>query len=211
MNRELDPREAAFLEPIATVVKGIRKLRLTGLQTVVVIGGGTMGILNAQVARAYGARVMVSEMMPNKLKIAKDMGFLTINAGEADPVDTVMKLTDGRGVDAVVTAVSTAKANNQAKEMLKKMDGKLLVFAASYPSPEIGVTANDIHYRRLEIIGTYLGDARDFLDAALLLNTRCVQVDKLIENTYPLEQIQEAFVEAATPGKYRVSVRLHKD
>lgn len=211
MNKELDPREAAFLEPVATVVKGIKKLRLTGIQTVVVIGGGTMGILNAQVAKAYGARVIVSEMMSNKLKVAKDLGFLTVNPEEADPVETVIKLTGGRGADAVVVAVGSTKANSQAQAMLKKMDGKLLVFAAAYPSPEIGVTANDIHYRRLEIIGTYLGDTCDFLDAAYLLNTRSVQVDKLIEHTYPLEQIQEAFVEASTPGKYRVSVWMHSD
>ncbi len=58
MNPELDPGCAGFLEPLATVLKGHKKLRLESFETVVVIGGGTMGMLNALAARARGARVL---------------------------------------------------------------------------------------------------------------------------------------------------------
>ncbi len=56
-----------FLEPLATVIKGFRKLRLKPLETVVIIGAGTMGgIVNAQAARAYGCRVIITEVMEEK-------------------------------------------------------------------------------------------------------------------------------------------------
>ena len=212
MNKELTPGEAAFLEPVATVVKGIKKLRLKPFEKVVVIGAGTMGILNALVARAYGAQVIISEMMENKLDTAKKLGFSTINPSKKNAVDKVMEFTSNKGADIVIIAVGNTKANIEASKMLKKMDGKMLIFAASYPSPEIGITANDIHYRRIEVIGTYLADLKDFLNAADLLNTKKIDVSKLIEkNTYYLDDINEAFKEASTPGKYRVSVFLHKE
>lgn len=210
MNPELSPGEAAFLEPLATVAKGIGKLRVSPQDTVAVIGAGTMGLLNAQAVRACGARVIVTEMMEKKIKTAKVMGFEVIDAGAADPVERVKQMTGGRGADAVIVAAGATKANEQAAAMLKHFDGRMLMFAAAYPAPELGISSNDIHYRRMEILGTYLGDTKDFLEAARLLNQRVVDVRPLIEASYPLEDIQKAFEEAARPGNYRVSVMLHE-
>ena len=103
-----------------------------------------------------------------------------------------------------------SSSQEQAAAMLKHFDGRMLMFAAAYPAPELGISSNDIHYRRMEILGTYLGDTKDFLEAARLLNQRVVDVRPLIEASYPLEDIQKAFEEAARPGNYRVSVMLHE-
>lgn len=211
MDPELTPGEAAFLEPTATVVKGIKKIQIRPMDRVAVIGAGTMGMLNAQAARAFGAQVIISELMKKKIETARQMGFSVIDAGKEDPVEAVKQWTKGRGADAVIVAVGSSRANEQAAAMLKKFDGKFLVFAAAYPSPELNITANDIHYRRMEILGTYLGDTIDFLDGAKLLNERKIDVRPLIEASYPLEKIQEAFQKAATPGTYRVSVIMHKE
>ena len=70
---DLNPAEAAFLEPLATVLPGLKKLRVTPFETVVVIGAGTMGLLNAQTARAYGARIIISEIMGKKINIVTRM------------------------------------------------------------------------------------------------------------------------------------------
>ncbi|HWQ80027.1 MAG TPA: zinc-binding dehydrogenase [Anaerovoracaceae bacterium] len=212
MNPALSPSEAAFLEPVATVVKGIKKLNIKPFEKIVVIGGGTMGQINAQAARSYGGAVIISETMENKLAVAKSLGFDTVNPAETDPVQEVMRLTGGTGADAVIVAVGSTVANQQAAKMLKKMDGRMLMFAAAYPAPEIGITANDVHYRRMEIVGTYLADLRDFLEGADLLNKKIIDVSPLIEDRkYYLDEIQEAFKEAATPGKFRVSVLLHRE
>lgn len=89
MNPKLDPSEAAFLEPLATVVKGMKKLRVKPLETVAVIGAGTMGLVNALAARALGARVIVSEIMEKKINTAKEMGFEVIDAGKENPIEKV--------------------------------------------------------------------------------------------------------------------------
>lgn len=212
MNKDLTPGEAAFLEPVATALKGINKLRLKPFEKVVVIGAGTMGMINAMTVRAYGGEVIVSEMMENKLETAKKAGFTTVDPTKDDAVKKVMEFTDNKGADCVIAAVGNTNANIQAAKMLKKMDGRLLVFAANYPPPQIGITANDIHYRRMEIIGTYLADLKEFLEASKLLNIHKIDVKPLIEkNKYYLDDINEAFKEASSPGKYRVSVLLHKD
>ena len=178
----------------------------------VVIGAGTMGLINAQVAKAYGCRVIVSEMIPKKLETARAMGFEVIDCNQADPVEEVKRLTEeeGKGTDAVIAAVGVTAANGSGSEMMiKEKDGKLLLFAAGYPAPELHIDSNEMHYRRMELIGTFGADNEDFQEAARALSTGVVDVSKLIEEkTFKLDQIQEAFEEASRPGMYRVCVLL---
>ncbi|MGG5314362.1 zinc-binding dehydrogenase [Enterococcus sp. AZ072] len=212
MNPELPPSEAAFVEPLSSVIQNMKKLRVkSGTDTVIVIGAGTMGLLNAETARAFGARVIVSELMEKKLQVAQAMGFETINPKEVDAVSKVKELTNGKGADIVVVAVGATAANNQALEMVKPKDGKISMYAAGYPSPEMDVDSNKIHYMRLELIGTYGSTLEDFSDAAEMLNTGRVNVSKLVETHIPLAEIQAAFQAASTPGNFRVSVTLNED
>ncbi|MDA9461438.1 alcohol dehydrogenase [Enterococcus mundtii 3F] len=209
MSPDLAPSEAAFVEPLSSVIQNMKKLRIkSGTDTVVVIGGGTMGLLNAETARAFGARVIVSELMEKKVEIAESMGFEVVNPKKEDPVQRVKELTNGKGADIVIVAVGLTIANNQALEMVKPKDGKISMYAAGYPAPEMDVDPNKVHYMRLELIGTYGSTLEDFYDAAQMLNTGRVDVSKLVETHIPLDDIQKAFETASTPGNYRVSVTL---
>lgn len=211
LNPTLDPACAGFLEPLATVVKGHKKLRLEPFETVAVIGGGTMGMLNALEARALGAKVIVSEMIPKKLETARDLGFEVINSKKEDPAEKIKEYTNGAGADAVIIAVGVVQANQQALEMVKEIDGRILQFAAGYPAPVMEFDWNKIHYRRLELIGTYGADTDDFEDAAKMLNSKIIDVSGLVEPTrFPLTEMQKAFEAAVRPGMYRVAVECQK-
>lgn len=210
MNSKLDPSEAAFLEPLATVVSGIRKLRLKSKETVVVIGAGTMGILNAQVARVWGARVIISEIMEKKLKTAKALGFETIDSTSDDPIKKAKEMTNEKGPDCVIVAVGSTEANEQAVKIVKEMEGRILLFAAGYPVPKMQVDSNELHYRRLELLGTYLAKKEDFQFAGRLLSEYKVDVSRLIEKKFSFEDMQSAYKYACLPGMYRVSVLMNQ-
>jgi L-iditol 2-dehydrogenase len=211
MNPDLPAAEAAFVEPLSSVIANLKKLRLNpGQDKIVVIGGGTMGLLNALTAQAMGAQVIVSEHRANKVALAKKLGFTTIHAKVADPVQRVQQLTAGKGADIVIVAVGRTEANQQALKMVKQKDGKIALFSAGYPAPNLTLDSNTIHYRRLELIGTYGSTLEDFMAAAELLNTGKVNVSKLIEAQLPLAQLQQAF-ELASKGNYRVSVNLNEE
>ncbi len=209
MNSDLPAAEAAFLEPMATVVQGIKRLRIKPLETVVVIGAGTMGLLNAQVARAFGARVIITEVLERKLAKAGILGFQNIiDASKTDPVKRVKDLTNGKGADTVILAVGASSVNQQALEMAKPSEARISFFAAGYPEPELKIGSNAIHYRKLEMIGMLGANAGDFLDAADMLNCKAVNVQPLLEKSFPLKDIQKAYELASQPGTYRVTVTL---
>lgn len=209
--KDIPAAEAGFMEPLATVVKGYKRLGVKPQDTVVVIGAGTMGLLNGILYKAKACRVIITEMMQNKIERAKNEGLEVIDVSKTDPVEEVKRLTDGRGADAVVVAVGATQANSQAVEMLKKNYGKILIFAASFPEPRFEISSNVIHYRRMEIYGTTGADYSDFQDAAELLSSKAVRVTSCLEDVnhqYPLDEMKAAFDEASTPGKYRITIRL---
>ncbi len=210
VSKDIPAAEAGFLEPAATVICGMRRLRVQPGETVAVIGAGTMGLLNAQVARAFGARVIISELLPKKLERARSMGIAdVIDAKNSDPVEAVKELTEGKGVDAVIAAVGLGVAYRQGYEMLKRVEGRFLLFAAGYPAPKWEINPNEIHYRRIEIIGTMSGDEGDFIDAGFLISHKLISPKYSLEKeVFPLRDIQQAFQAAATPGAYRVTVDL---
>ena len=210
ISKDLPAAEAAFLEPVATAVQGIRKADIQPTQTVVVIGAGPMGLVNAQVARAWGARVIMTDISPKKIERARKMGIGdVINSKTCDPIAMVKMMTEGKGADVVIAAVGSSIAYRQGYEMLKPLRGKLVIFPAGYPKPELEVDPNQMHYAKSEIIGTFGADGKDFVIASKLLSYRMIDMSFALEGKqYPLKEIETAFSAAATPDSYRVTVDL---
>lgn len=206
MSKEIEISEAAFLEPLATVVSGMHRLHLQPTDRVLVIGAGTMGILNALVAKAYGCHVWQSEMMEKKITAARDLGIDVIDVAGKDPVETIRSESGVDGFDVVIVAVGVTAAYEQAFQLLKEKEGTVLLFAAGFPEPEFGIRPNEVHYRKMTIIGTYTANFQDFEEAAKLLSDHKIDVSRLVEKRIPLEHIKEAFEEAAKPGAFRISV-----
>lgn len=207
----INPSVAALLEPLGTCCAGFRRFGIEYGQTVVVIGAGTMGVLNALVAKAHGCRVIITEMMPKKLETAAKLGLETIDVSKCDPVEKVRELTGGKGADGVIIAVGASGAYAQALEMAKEKRAHLLIFAAGYPAPKWELDPNTVHYRRMVIVGSYGADAVDFREAASMINMGAADFSQLVEEKIPLDKIQEAFEEACKPGMYRISVQCQED
>ena len=211
IDKGIDPSVAALLEPLGTCCAGFRRFGIEYGQTVVVIGAGTMGVLNALVAKAHGCRVIITEMMPKKLETAAKLGLETIDVSKCDPVEKVRELTGGKGADGVIIAVGASGAYAQALEMAKEKRAHLLIFAAGYPAPKWELDPNTVHYRRMVVVGCYAADAVDFREAASMINMGAADFSQLVEEKIPLDKIQEAFEEACKPGMYRISVQCQED
>ncbi len=211
VSNDIPAAEAGFLEPVATVVQCVKKSRIHPMEDVVVVGGGTMGLVNAQVAKAWGARVIISDIDPKKIARAKEMGIAEVIDANNDPVKQVFDLTDGKGADCVIAAVGSTIAYKQGYDMLKRLRGRLILFPAGYPAPALSIDPNEIHYRKIEIIGTFGADMADFEDAATLLSKRMINMSYSLEGKeFALRDIQQAYEAASTPGTYRITVDLQK-
>ncbi|MGA2887291.1 MAG: zinc-dependent dehydrogenase [Terracidiphilus sp.] len=121
--------QAAFLEPVNTVLKGVKMLNLVADETVLVIGQGPIGLMHAVLASRTGARVLTSDLYPERHAIAAHFGLHNpIHAGREDVVEKVVAATDGRGADAVILAVGGNVLIKTAMAAVRP-GGKVMLFA----------------------------------------------------------------------------------
>ena len=121
--------QAAFVEPVNTVLKGVKLLNLAPDDTVLVIGQGPIGLMHAALARRIGARVLTSDLFPERHRIAARFGLTNpIHAGTENVVERVFAETDGRGADAVILAVGGNALIRTAMDAVRP-GGKVMLFA----------------------------------------------------------------------------------
>ena len=121
--------QAAFVEPVNTVLKGVKQLNLQADDTVLVIGQGPIGLMHAVLAQRTGARVLTSDLYPERHAIAARYGLKDpIHAGSENVVQRVFEETEGRGADAVILAVGGNALIKTAMDAVR-MGGKVLLFA----------------------------------------------------------------------------------
>jgi propanol-preferring alcohol dehydrogenase len=103
----------------ATALHALYKARLKAGETVAVFGIGGLGISAIQLARALAAsQVFAVDLKPGKLALAQRFGAVPIDAGRSDPLQQILKLTNGRGVDVALELIGLPLTMQQAVQSL---------------------------------------------------------------------------------------------
>ncbi|HHW50913.1 MAG TPA: 2,3-butanediol dehydrogenase [Pseudoclavibacter sp.] len=100
--------EAALIEPLSVAYHAVERSGLKAGDFVLIGGAGPIGLLNAAVAKAFGATVAMSELSPLRRKKAEESGVAdyTFSPKEVDVAEEVRKLTGGAGADVGIEATS---------------------------------------------------------------------------------------------------------
>jgi predicted dehydrogenase/threonine dehydrogenase-like Zn-dependent dehydrogenase len=127
---EVTDEQAAFAVLGAIALQGIRLVRPTLGETVVVTGLGLIGLMAVQLLRAHGCRVIGLDFDRPKLDLARQFGAETVDlSGDHNPVAAVQMYSRGRGADAVIISASTSSNTpvHQAAQMCRKRGRIVLV------------------------------------------------------------------------------------
>ena len=190
----LDPVTAALTEPAACCLAGLETFRMPRGATVLVIGGGLMGLLTMVLARRRGARrLILSDPIAERRRIARRLGAgVVVDPAHESLRERVMALTRGRGADVVCEAVGQPALVAEAVA-LTKPTGFVQLVGVSPQGSRLPLDLWDVHYRELRIGGAF-GRGIAFRRALGLLPT--LGVKRLVTARFPLERIDEAFAHA---------------
>ena len=191
----LDPATAALTEPAACCLAGLEMFKMPPGATVLVIGGGIMGLLTMALARTRGAaRAILSDPIAERREIARRLGANhVIDPARQSLQESVKELTDGRGPDIACEAVGKPELVAEAIALVRPM-GIVQLVGVSPKGRPLPIDLYDIHYRELRIQGAY-GRGTAFRRALAALPS--LGVDSLITARVPLERIADAFAHAA--------------
>ena len=122
--------QASFIEPVNTCYKAVRLLGLQADEMVLVMGQGPIGILLAALARRTGARVLTSDLYPERHAIAAKFGLNHPLDARGDVVAAAKAATEGRGADVAMVAVGADALIRTAMEAIRP-GGRVMLFAST--------------------------------------------------------------------------------
>lgn len=183
--------KGALVEPVSIALHGIDRANVYPGCSVMVSGAGPIGLLLLQMAvRSGAARVLVSEPIASKRKIAEEMGAdITVDPLNEDLKAAADKLTDGRGFDTVIDASGRIDVAKLSLSMVARCG--TVLWSAVYPGgAEIGVSPLHIMRMEISIHANFLSPYAFPRSIAMLPR---LQLEPLITDIVPLADIHKAF------------------
>ncbi|MFD1037411.1 zinc-binding dehydrogenase [Virgibacillus byunsanensis] len=177
-------KDGALVEPIAVCIHLLEKVELKENQTVLIVGGGPIGLITAQVAKKWGANVVISEINEFRIRTAQQLGFSVINPVKQNIVDEVLNLTNGSGFEITVEATGTNAGLVSCIEAAG-VRGKVVI--AGLPKKQASIDTYKIIAKELQLIGTRVYKGKDYRKAINLLASNDFETDKLISRIVSLE------------------------
>ena len=185
---------------MGTVTTGLQRASLGEGEYVVIQGAGGLGLNAVAMAKDMGAdRVIVLDRLENRLQLAEEFGAdHTINIEEFNTPETrvrrVWELTNGRGADVVMELVGRAELMAEGIDMLSN-GGTFVEIGDIVRGREVSIDPSKLLSGK-NILGSrmYRPSLLPVLLDYLVRNQEKVPFHKIVSHTYPLADVNEAFV-----------------
>jgi L-iditol 2-dehydrogenase len=173
--------EGTMIEPLACGVRGLGLIDIRAEHTVLILGCGISGILNIQLAKLTGARVIATDINEYRLKKAKEFG-----------ADEVRHAAQDLNLKAERVIVCTG-AYAAVEQAFRCIDKKGIILFFAIPNRDIAIPIPDFWRNELTVTSSYGAAPVDLAEALQLIADQTINVKDTITHTLPLEQIQEGF------------------
>ncbi|MET4231328.1 putative dehydrogenase/threonine dehydrogenase-like Zn-dependent dehydrogenase [Bradyrhizobium sp. I1.8.5] len=214
----------------AIAMQGVRRAQPTLGETVVVIGLGILGQITAQLLTANGCRVIGTDVDNKRISTALENGLdHGINPNDGNLVESIIKLTDGVGADAVIITAASASSDilAQAFQSCRKKARVVIVGDVG-----LNMARSDIYAKELDVLiscsygpGRYdpvyeeegadyplayvrWTENRNMGEYLRLLAAGRLRLDNMLHEPYPVDRAEEAYGRLAGEGEKPLLVLL---
>ncbi len=184
---------AHFTEPAACCLRAVQRAMIIPRDIVLVSGLGSIGLIMGQILKHFGAIVIGTDILDDRLRLAKSLGF-----------DEVYKYTDDDEISALIRKnfqqegtdkvfLTSGSLQNISTAVKTIRDGGLVMVFASIPDNKSGIPNNEIYYRELTILGSYSPSPEDLKNSLKMIEQSMIKVDNLVTN-YNILDINKAIL-----------------
>jgi len=199
--------DGALVEPVACIVKSLRRAGLRGGERVAIIGLGIMGQLHVLLARHAGARQVIGlDRVPFRLTRARELGAdATIDVDREDPVARLQALTGGGMADAVIIGPGSLEAMELGLALAGR-GATVVFFTTSRPDDRLAIQPHDLYFREIRLVPSYSCGPDDTREALRLIQQGVVSAEQVVTHRFPLDEIGEAYRMAGQPVSLKTVV-----
>jgi threonine dehydrogenase-like Zn-dependent dehydrogenase len=161
--------------------------------TVAVYGAGNLGLATVIALKSIGVQNIFSiDLIGERLRVAEELGVTAaINAQEENPLEAVMKLTDGEGVDVTIELIGTSEAQLESLRMTRCL-GRTLLVGENYEKLEV-IFGEDLLHRELTVIAPLYFIRGEFQKNIEFYRKNSRQYNRLLTHRFSLDDAPEAF------------------
>lgn len=186
----------AITEPLACCIHGLEVLCLQPEDTLLIVGDGTMGLMQALLAKSIGVqKVILSGMVSDRLRAAREIADVVIDASQED-LTTVIKKIAPQGADKVMVSVGDTCVVETSLQFVRK-GGILNIYAGMPKGQMMNLDPNRIHYDEVTLVGSFGFTPKHFHQAASLLTPLRGKLENILSGSVPIEDIFTALQDMA--------------
>jgi len=188
-------RDAAMVEPLACVLRGIHETGIQAGDTAVIIGCGPIGLKFVRALSARDVRVIALGKRKSQIEAAERLGaYAAFDVSTMEsPVNVVRELTDGqRGADAVIEAVGSATTWQWAMQMVRK-GGKVNLFGGCPHGTHVEFDPALLHYSEITLKATFHHTPRFIREALETIARGDVRASDFVTGETPLTELPRVF------------------
>lgn len=189
----LSAKTLALIEPFCISYHGISRANIQPNDKVLVIGAGTIGVLAAVAAKAKGAKVYISDVAENKMNYAIETFGLDggiLNDSPENFIKRVEEITNGNYFDVTIEAVGLP-STFQACIDAAAFGARMVQIGVGKRTHEFDFTL--LQKKELNVYGSRNALKKDFLELIDLVKSEKVDLEKIVTNTYNLDEADKAF------------------
>lgn len=191
---DLSFAEAAMLEPLACVIYGLEQFPVGRGDTVVVIGAGAVGLLQAAALREYGVKKVI---LAGRHSVRLDAGLAlgadtVIDVDKSDLLKEVLAETGSRGADLVIESTGRPDVWESTLSMVRK-GGNILLFGGCPDGSRACFDTTRLHYDEITLKGVFHFTPAAVKKAYEILSDGKINVKPLITAEMPLKDLPKAF------------------
>jgi L-iditol 2-dehydrogenase len=186
----IEYRDAALVEPLACVLRGLEETGIMPGDSIAVMGLGPIGAMFVRLAKVYGARVIAIGRRKAQLDRAIEMGAAEgiIAADGVDIVPAVKAMTNGRGVDVAIEAVGHPAAWQTAVRMLRR-GGTVNFFGGCPSDTTVHLDTNLLHYSELTCKASFHHTPKHIQKALQLVSNGDISSRDFVNRVEPLANL----------------------
>jgi threonine dehydrogenase-like Zn-dependent dehydrogenase len=203
-------KEAAFMEPIACTLHGIKKLAITSNDVVLIIGAGPIGLLMISlIKKLYDPKIIVCEPLESRRDLASVLGAsLVINSDQTSIERIINDETSNEGVDVSIEAVGNTETATTALKLLNK-GGRSLIFGVTSSEDKIPLYLHDLYSKEWSIFGSFT-NPHENQEAMEILNKKIIDLEILVSHELSLASLEKGFQLLLNKGVKHVNKVLVK-
>jgi L-iditol 2-dehydrogenase len=197
--RSMDFETATFIEPVACCIRAVqRKGSLEHGDAVVIIGLGAMGLVMVQLARVFGAGIVLgSDPVPDRRRRALQLGAAAAIDPQATPLaEAVRDCTGGRGADVVVVCPPGDAAIRDGISA-GAPGARVVCFTPRGPDQPLTIDQSAMYFREVALLQSYSCGPDETRAALDLLADHRIDVHSLVTHRVPLDGVASALARAA--------------